>query len=368
MSVNISTVIAQIFSQYGIDILLDGNRLCALVDDLAPELKVERRVVRRLNQESLLTEIYRLINPIGMENEYHKLDFLLEEAGFSETWKQIVFNMFQLMDENLVDNSKIDSVLKEFIQQVVHLVSADGPIIVKESLKVNTDWKHVSGMKIDRGFLSPYMIQNEKKVETILEDPYILITDGIITEEQTISDIINSVLPVAKSLLIILNDIEQKPLSELIKRTATFPCVAIKSPGYGDRRKEILQDIAVLTGGTAIISSEGGNIKNLSLDVFGHSSQIIVHYEDTIIVDGHGDDEQLVKRINQIKEIRENSYSDFDREKLQERIDHLKHGVAVIEVGGRKISEIKQQISIIENAIEIVRQEEKEKTYLREKK
>lgn len=375
MEENLGDSIKQILRQYGIDTLLNGNRFCALVEDLAPNpaLKLERRVLQRLNQENLLSEIYRIISQGETINDCSKLDLLLEEAGFSEAWKQLVFEMFQLkngeemiqnrvISENTtVDNHsgkiELDPELKEFIQDVVRSVSGKGPIIVEESLKIYTNWEHKSGMKIDRGFLSPYMVQNEEKGETILEDPYILITNETITSRQQISDILSLVMPIATSLLIIATDIEQKALSTLLKENDTFPCVAIRALGYGDRRIEILHDIAILTDGSAIISGEK-EIKDLSLEMFGRASQVVVHYEDTIIVDGQGNKEQLLRRIEQIQQDYETAHSDFDREKLQERIENLTHGVAVIKVGGRKVSEIKQQMDMIENAIKIIEQEE----------
>lgn len=255
--------------------------------------------------------------------------------------------------------------MKDLIQEVVRSVSGNGPIVVKESLKTYINWEHMPGMKIDRGFISPYMIQNEVREETIFEEPFILITNLTITKEQTIADIMDLVVSLAKSLLIISTDIEDKALKELIKRSADFPCVAIKAPAYGDRRIEVLKDIAVLTGGTAIISEED-NLHNLSLDTFGRASEVIVHCEDTIIVNGLGEKDLLSRRIEQIEEARRSSYSDFDREKLQERIENMKRGVAVIRVGGKKVSEIKQQVKMIEDAVEFVRQEDMAKLHMEE--
>lgn len=385
MDRNLNSIIYQLLNQYGIDILLNGNRFCALVDDLAPDpaLKIERRVLQRLNQENLLSEVHQVISQNERDSECYKLDLLLEEAGFSETWKQIVFELFQFKNkaENRQEEIKqknpsgncypegrqLDQELKKFIQEVVRSVSGSGPIIVEESLKTYTNWEHMSGMKLDRGFISPYMVQNEDKGETVLEDPLILITNLIITKEQTITDIMNLVVPVAKSLLIISTDIEDKALRELINRVADFPCVAIKAPAYGERRIEILKDIAILTGGTAMLSNEE-SVRNLSIDTFGQASKVFVRSEDTIIINGQGRDDSLSRRIEQIQDAYHTSYSDYDREKLQERIENLKHGVAVIRVGGRKVSEIKQQMDMIENAVELVRQEEIAKLHMEEKR
>ena len=267
MDKDLSNIIHQLLNQYGTDILLNGNRFCALVDDLAPDptLKIERKVLQRLNQENLLSEIYLTLSQNENDREFSKLELLLEEAGFSETWKQIVFELFQFNNrteigheesgqknsdrEDYPEEHLLNPELKKFIQEVVRSVSGNGPIIVKESLKTYINWEHLPGMKIDRGFISPYMMQNEEKEETILEEPFILITNLTITEEQIITDIMDLVVPVAKSLLIISTDIEDKALSELIKRATDFPCVAIKAPAYGDRRIDVLKDIAVLTGG-----------------------------------------------------------------------------------------------------------------------
>lgn len=384
MDKDLSNIIYQLLSQYGTDILLNGNRFCALVDDLAPDstLKVKRKVLQRLNQENLLPEIYMTISQNEKDREFNKLELLLEEAGFSETWKQIVFELFQFKNRTKIEHEAsgqknsaredypkeylLNPKLKKFIQEVVRSVSGNGPIIVKESLKTYINWEHLPGMKIDRGFISPYMMQNEDKEETILEEPFILVTNLTITKEQTITDIMDLVVPVAKSLLIILTDIEDKALSELIKRSMDFPCVAIKAPAYGDHRIDILKDIAVLTGGTAIIS-EADSTNYLSLDAFGHAYEVIVHCEDTIIVNGLGEKDSLTRRIEQIEEAHRSSYSDFDREKLQERIENLKRGVAVIKVGGKKVTEIKHQVKIIEDAVESVRQEEITQLHMEEK-
>lgn len=385
MDMDLGNIIYQLLSQYGTDILLNGNRFCALVDDLAsdPTLKIERKVLQRLNQENLLSEIYLIISQNENSREFKKLELLLEEAGFSETWKQIVFELFQFKNRTEIGHEdgrqkntvtedypkeyQLDSELKDLIQEVVRSVSGNGPIVVKESLKTYINWEHMPGMKIDRGFISPYMMQNEDREETILEEPFILITNLTITKEQTITDIMDLVVPVAKSLLIISTDIEDKALRELIKRSADFPCVAIKAHAYGDRRIDVLKDIAVLTGGTAIIS-EAGNTDHLSLDAFGHASEVIVHCDDTIIVNGLGKKDSLSRRIAQIEEARRSSYSDFDREKLQERIQNLKRGVAVIKVGGKKVSEIKHQMKMIEDTVESVRKEEISKLHMEEKR
>ena len=230
MDRDLSNIIHQLLNQYGTDILLNGNRFCALVDDLAPDptLKIERKVLQRLNQDNLLSEIYLTISQNENDREFNKLELLLEEAGFSETWKQIVFELFQFNNrteigyeesgqkstsrEEYPEENQLSPELKEFIQEVVRSVSGNGPIIVKESLKTYINWEHMPGMKIDRGFISPYMMQNEDREETILEEPFILITNLIMTKEQTIADIMNLVVPVAKSLLIILTDIEDKAL------------------------------------------------------------------------------------------------------------------------------------------------------------
>ena len=378
MDENLSASIKQILSQYGTDVLLNGNRFCALVDDLAPnpESKYERRVLQRLNQENLLSEIYKLISQTENTGKQFKLDLLLEEAGFSESWKQIVFEIFQFEDgkektheeaksthpatNNSPLNLDLDPELEQFIQDVVNSVGGKGPIIVEESLKIYTRWEHMSGMKLDRGFISPYMVQNEDKGETILEDPFILITDETIFSKQQITKITDIISAVAPSLLIISTDIEESALSELIKGIDSLPCVAIKAPGYGERRLEILRDIATLTGGYAILYKKK-KIDNLSLDMFGHASKVIVHYEDTVIVDGKGDKEQLERRIGQIQSAYESSTSDFDREKLLERIDNLTHGVSVIKVGGKKVADIKEQMDIIEKALKIVTQKSRKK-------
>ena len=246
-----------------------------------------------------------------------------------------------------------DEVIGKLIAEAMEKVSADGVITVEESKTAETYSEVVEGMQFDRGYITPYMATDSDKMEAVLDDALILITDKKITNIQEILPLLEQIVQSGKKLLIIAEDIEGEALSTLIvnKLRGTFTCVAVKAPGFGDRRKEMLRDIAILTGGEVISEELGLELKDTTLEQLGTARQIKVSKENTIIVDGAGDSELIKDRINQIKNEISATTSDFDREKLQERLAKLAGGVAVIKVGAATEIEMKEKKLRIEDAL-----------------
>lgn len=249
--------------------------------------------------------------------------------------------------------SAADDYIGKLIADAMDKVSADGVITVEESKTAETDCDVVEGMQFDRGYISPYMATDSDKMEAIIEDAYILITDKKISNIQEILPVLEKVLQSGKKLVIIAEDVEGEALATLLvnKLRGTFTCVAVKAPGFGDRRKEMLQDIAILTGGEVITSDLGLELKDADVSQLGNARQVKVSKENTIIVNGAGKSSDISARINQIKTQIENCTSDFDREKLQERLAKLSGGVAVIRVGAATETEMKEKKLRIEDAL-----------------
>ncbi len=246
-----------------------------------------------------------------------------------------------------------DEVVGKLIAEAMAKVSADGVITVEESKTAETYTEVVEGMQFDRGYLSPYLVTDTDKMEAVLDDALILITDKKITNIQELLPLLEQIVQTGKKLLIIAEDIENEALSTLVlnKLRGTFACVAVKAPGFGDRRKEMLQDIAILTGGEVITEELGLDLKDATLAQMGQARQIKVSKENTIIVDGAGSADQIKARVGQIKNQIETTTSDFDREKLQERLAKLAGGVAVIKVGAATEIEMKDKKLRIEDAL-----------------
>ena len=232
-------------------------------------------------------------------------------------------------------------------------VTHDGVITVEESKTAETYSEVVEGMQFDRGYISPYMVTDTDKMEAVLDDAYILITDKKISNIQDILPILEQIVNQGKKLVIIAEDIEGEALATLLvnKLRGTFTCVAVKAPGFGDRRKEMLKDIAILTGGEVITEELGLDLKETQLSQLGRARQVKVQKENTIIVDGAGDAEEIKARVSQIKAQIEETTSDFDKEKLQERLAKLAGGVAVIKVGAATETEMKEMKLRIEDAL-----------------
>ncbi len=246
-----------------------------------------------------------------------------------------------------------DAVIGKLIAEAMEKVSADGVITVEESKTAETYTEVVEGMQFDRGYITPYMVTDTDKMEAVIDDAYLLITDKKISNIQDILPLLEQILQAGKKLVIIAEDVEGEALSTLIvnKLRGTFTCVAVKAPGFGDRRKEMLQDIAILTGGQVISEEVGLELKDTSIAMLGRARQVKVQKENTIIVDGAGDAAQIKARVGQIRSQIETSTSDFDREKLQERLAKLAGGVAVIKVGAATEIEMKEKKLRIEDAL-----------------
>lgn len=246
-----------------------------------------------------------------------------------------------------------DEFIGKLIAEAMEKVSSDGVITVEESKTAETYSEVVEGMQFDRGYITPYMATDVEKMEAVLEEPLILITDKKITNIQEILPLLEQIVQSGKKLLIVAEDIEGEALSTIImnKLRGTFVCVGVKAPGFGDRRKEMLQDIAILTGGTVITEELGLELKDATIEQLGTARQVKVGKEDTIIVDGAGDSDAIRARIGQIKAQIESTTSEFDREKLQERLAKLSGGVAVIKVGAATEIEMKENKLRIEDAL-----------------
>ena len=246
-----------------------------------------------------------------------------------------------------------DEKVGEMVADAMDKVSRDGVITIEESKTMQTELDLVEGMQFDRGYISAYMATDMEKMEAVLDDPYILITDKKISNIQEILPLLEQIVQAGAKLLIIAEDVEGEALTTLIvnKLRGTFQVVAVKAPGYGDRRKEMLQDIAILTGGQVISEEVGLELKEATLEMLGRAKSVKVQKENTIIVDGLGDKDAIQSRIHQIKASIEETKSDFDREKLQERLAKLSGGVAVIRVGAATETEMKEAKLRMEDAL-----------------
>ena len=249
--------------------------------------------------------------------------------------------------------SSADETIGSLIADAMEKVTNDGVITVEESKTASTYSEVVEGMQFDRGYISPYMVTDTDKMEAVLDNPYILITDKKISNIQEILPVLEKIVQQGKKLLIIAEDIEGEALATLVvnKLRGTFTCIAVKAPGFGDRRKEMLRDIAILTGGEVISDELGFDLKETTLDMLGTAKQVKIQKENTIIVDGGGNKDDIKARVSQIRSQLEESTSEFDKEKLQERLAKLSGGVAVIKVGAATETEMKELKLRIEDAL-----------------
>lgn len=249
--------------------------------------------------------------------------------------------------------SSADENVGKLIADAMEKVTADGVITIEESKTAETYSEVVEGMQFDRGYISPYMVTDTEKMEAVYDDPYILITDKKIASIQEILPLLEQLVQSGKKLVIIAEDIEGEALTTLILNNlrGTFKCAAVKAPGFGDRRKEMLQDIAILTGGQVISEELGLELKDTAIEKLGRARQVVINKENTIIVDGSGNSDDIKNRTAQIKAQIETTTSDFDKEKLQERLAKLSGGVAVIKVGAATEIEMKEKKLRIEDAL-----------------
>jgi chaperonin GroEL len=253
--------------------------------------------------------------------------------------------------------SAADEEIGSLIAEAMEKVGKDGVITVEESKTMGTTLEVVEGMQFDRGYISPYMVTDTEKMEAVLDEPYILITDKKVSNVQELLPVLEKLVQQGKKLLLIAEDVEGEALATLVvnKLRGTFTCVAVKAPGFGDRRKAMLQDIGILTGGQVISEELGIELKNAEISMLGTARQVRIGKEETIIVDGGGDAEEIKKRIAQIRVQIEDTTSEFDKEKLQERLAKLAGGVAVIQVGAATETELKERKHRIDDALSATR-------------
>jgi len=253
--------------------------------------------------------------------------------------------------------SSANETIGQLIADAMEKVSADGVITVEESKTAETYSEIVEGMQFDRGYISPYMVTDTDKMEAVIDDAFILITDKKISNIQEILPVLEQIVQSGKKLVIIAEDIEGEALATILvnKLRGTFTCVGVKAPGFGDRRKDMLKDIAILTGGQVISDELGMDLKETTIDILGRARQVKVQKENTIIVDGAGNPDEIKARVGQIRTQIETTSSEFDREKLQERLAKLSGGVAVIKVGAATEVEMKEKKLRIEDALNATR-------------
>lgn len=253
--------------------------------------------------------------------------------------------------------SSADEEVGQLIAEAMERVGNDGVITIEESKGFNTEMEVVEGMQFDRGYASPYMVSDQDKMEAVLENPYILITDKKITNIQEVLPVLEQVVQQSRPLLMISEDVEGEALATLVvnKLRGTFNAVSVKAPGFGDRRKAMLEDIATMTGGQVITEDLGLDLKNTSLEQLGRANKVVVTKENTTIVEGAGDPQDISNRVNQIRTHLEETTSEFDKEKLQERLAKLAGGVAVIKVGAATETELKERKLRIEDALNSTR-------------
>ena len=250
-----------------------------------------------------------------------------------------------------------DELIGSLIAEAMEKVSQNGVITIEESKTAETYSDVVEGMQFDRGYLSPYMVTDTEKMEAVIDDALILITDKKISNIQEILPLLEQIVQSGRKLLIIAEDVEGEALATIVlnKLRGTFTCICVKAPGFGDRRKDMLQDIAILTGGQVISSDLGMELKEATMDMLGQAHQVKVSKENTVIVDGAGDSQAIKARAAQIEHLIETTTSDYDREKLQERLAKLSGGVAVIKVGAATETEMKEKKLRIEDALNATR-------------
>ncbi len=279
------------------------------------------------------------------------------QAAVESTVDAVKANSRQVKDNDDIARvatvSAADEYVGKLIAEAMEKVSSDGVITIEESKTANTTCEVVEGMQFDRGYISPYMVTDTDKMEAVIDDALLLITDKKISSIQEVLPLLEQIVKAGKKLVIVAEDVEGEALQTILlnKLRGTFTCVCVKAPGFGDRRKDMLQDIAVLTGGTVVSSDLGLELKDTTVDMLGEARQVKVTKENTIIVDGAGNSDEIKARVGQIKNAIEASTSEFDREKLQERLAKLAGGVAVIKVGAATETEMKEKKLRIEDAL-----------------
>jgi chaperonin GroEL len=301
----------------------------------------------------------------GLKNVAAGANPLALKRGIEKAVDQIVDNIKSQATEisgkdqiaRVATISAGDEEIGDVIADAIEKVGKDGVVNVEEGQTFGLDLEFTEGMQFDKGYISPYMVTDQERMEAVLEDPYILIANSKIGSVRDILPILEQVIQSGKPLLIIAEDVEGESLATLVvnKLRGTFTGVAVKAPGFGDRRKRMLEDIAILTGGEVITEEMGLKLENTQVSQLGRARRLVVAKDTTTIVDGAGDSEQIRGRINQIKTEIENTDSDFDREKLQERLAKLSGGVAVVKVGAATETEVKEKKHRVEDALQATR-------------
>ncbi|MCZ0717514.1 chaperonin GroEL [Aerococcus kribbianus] len=292
-------------------------------------------------------------NPVGIRRGIDKAVRLATD----ELKKNSVIIDSQEAIANVAAISSGDKQIGELVANAMEKVGKDGVITIEESQSIDTSLDVVEGMQFDRGYLSQYMVTDNEKMEAVLDSPYILLTDRKISNIQDILPLLEQVVQEGKALLLVADDVEGDAMPTLVlnKIRGTFNVVAVKAPGFGDRRKEMLEDLAVLTGGTVISEDLGLELKDATIDQLGSAKRVVITKDDTTIVEGAGSSEQLEQRVATIRRQIEETSSDYDREKLQERLAKLAGGVAVVKVGAATESEQKERKLRIEDALNATR-------------
>ncbi|MBD0746281.1 chaperonin GroEL [Streptomyces sp. CBMA152] len=318
-------------------------------DDVAGDGTTTATVLAQALVREGLRNVAAGANPMALKRGIEKAveavsGALLEQAKDVETKEQIA---------STASISAADTQIGELIAEAMDKVGKEGVITVEESQTFGLELELTEGMRFDKGYISAYFATDMERMEAALDDPYILIVNSKIGSVKDLLPLLEKVMQSGKPLLIIAEDVEGEALSTLVvnKIRGTFKSVAVKAPGFGDRRKAMLNDIAILTGGTVISEEVGLKLENAGLDLLGHARKVVITKDETTIVDGAGDSEQVAGRVNQIRAEIENSDSDYDREKLQERLAKLAGGVAVIKAGAATEVELKERKHRIEDAV-----------------
>ncbi|MEW1546073.1 MULTISPECIES: chaperonin GroEL [Streptomyces] len=318
-------------------------------DDVAGDGTTTATVLAQALVREGLRNVAAGANPMSLKRGIEKAveavsGALLEQAKDVETKEQIA---------STASISAGDTQIGELIAEAMDKVGKEGVITVEESQTFGLELELTEGMRFDKGYISAYFATDMERMEAVLDDPYILVVNSKISSVKDLLPLLEKVMQSGKALLIIAEDVEAEALSTLIvnKIRGTFKSVAVKAPGFGDRRKAMLNDIAILTGGTVISEEVGLKLENAGLDLLGRARKVVITKDETTIVDGAGDSDQVAGRVNQIRAEIENSDSDYDREKLQERLAKLAGGVAVIKAGAATEVELKERKHRIEDAV-----------------
>jgi chaperonin GroEL len=319
-------------------------------DDVAGDGTTTATVLAQSIVKEGLRNVAAGANPMSLKRGIERATELAVEAIKNQSKE--VDDKAQIANVGAI--SAADPQIGETIAEAVDKVGKDGVITVEESNTFGMELDFVEGMRFDKGFISPYFVTDSERMEAVLEDPYILIANSKISAVKDLLPVLEKVMQAGKPVLVLAEDVEGEALATLVvnKIRGTFRSASVKAPGFGDRRKAMLQDIAVLTGGTVISEEVGLKLENATLDLLGTARKVIVTKDETTIIEGAGKDEDVQGRINQIKGEIENTDSDYDREKLQERLAKLSGGVAVIKVGAATEVELKEKKHRIEDAVQ----------------